>query len=66
MKKMLWLRKIRPSPLCVICHLEEKSVLHTLRECSFAKEVWDLTNIEITLLTGNRKNWINNNIHAYM
>ena len=62
--RMLWIRKIRPSPICNLCSLEEENTLHILSECSFAKAVWTLAEIDPSLLMGDRESWLHKNIHA--
>lgn len=62
--RMLCIRQIRPS-LCVEYVSQKRKVSSTSSlDCNYAKKVWNLTNVEPNLLTGNKERWIDNNIHA--
>lgn len=35
-----WKRRIAASPLCGRCHQEEEGILHAIRDCAVARDVW--------------------------
>lgn len=45
--KNLWVRNITDSPLCCICNIEDETATHLFRNCSFAKNLWQLGTLGI-------------------
>ena len=50
--------------MCPLCNLAEENTLHIIRECSFAKAIWTLSEIDPSLPTGDRESWLRSNVHA--
>jgi len=44
-KEVLYGRGITQDAQCCVCNIERESIIHAIRDCSFAKSVWDNFNI---------------------
>lgn len=60
-QKMLYIRKIISSPICTICGNVVEDLLHVLRDCNFARDIWNHTQFQHNPLRDAREKWIYKN-----
>jgi hypothetical protein len=66
---MLYRRRVRDSPLCGICGMQEETVLHALRDCSWVSSTWKeflLPGFHRNFFqAGNTSDWVDENLSAH-